>query len=128
MVQRDILLSMMRINGGCSRRSKRAGTYDGHDDDDDDSDDDDDDDDGHDDDNDNDGNFSFHPCTYLSTTRIISFFFFSTTIYLSIYLLISISCCFHRYYFHEDYWGSTSQEAIDLIRKMLCVDQSKVCM
>jgi len=30
-----------------------------------------------------------------------------------------------RYYFHEDYWGSTSQEAIDLIRKMLCVDQSK---
>jgi len=30
-----------------------------------------------------------------------------------------------RYYFHEDYWGSTSPEAIDLIRKMLCVDQSK---
>ena len=48
MVQRDTLLSMMRINGGCSRRSKRAGTScdddsdydDGHDDDDDDDDDD----------------------------------------------------------------------------------------
>jgi serine/threonine protein kinase len=30
-----------------------------------------------------------------------------------------------RYHFHEDYWGNTSPEAMDLIRKMLCVDQSK---
>eukprot|EP01041_Mallomonas_annulata_P001467 gene1467-2818_t len=28
-----------------------------------------------------------------------------------------------RYYFHEDYWGNVSEEAMDLIRKMLCVSQ-----
>lgn len=30
-----------------------------------------------------------------------------------------------RYHFHEDYWSEKSPEAIDMIRKMLCVDQSK---
>ena len=30
-----------------------------------------------------------------------------------------------RYHFHEDYWSNTSPEAIDMIQKMLCVDQSK---
>lgn len=30
-----------------------------------------------------------------------------------------------RYHFHEDYWSNTSPEAIDMIRQMLCVDQSK---
>jgi calcium/calmodulin-dependent protein kinase I len=28
-----------------------------------------------------------------------------------------------RYYFHEDYWSGISPEAIDLIRKMICLDQ-----
>jgi serine/threonine protein kinase len=28
-----------------------------------------------------------------------------------------------KYHFHEDYWGNTSPEAMDLIRKMLCVNQ-----
>jgi len=28
-----------------------------------------------------------------------------------------------RYYFHEDYWGNVSAEAMDLIRHMLCVNQ-----
>ena len=28
-----------------------------------------------------------------------------------------------KYHFHQDYWGSTSPEAIDMIRKMLCVSQ-----
>jgi len=28
-----------------------------------------------------------------------------------------------KYYFHEDYWGHVSPEAMDLIRKMLCVNQ-----
>mmetsp|Transcript_7263 Transcript_7263/g.10807 ORF Transcript_7263/g.10807 Transcript_7263/m.10807 type:complete len:389 (-) Transcript_7263:369-1535(-) len=30
-----------------------------------------------------------------------------------------------RYHFHEDYWSNTSPEAIDLIRSMLTVDQTK---
>lgn len=30
-----------------------------------------------------------------------------------------------RYYFHEEYWANTSPEAMDLIKMMLCVDQSK---
>eukprot|EP01035_Chromulina_nebulosa_P037969 gene37969-51277_t len=30
-----------------------------------------------------------------------------------------------RFHFHEDYWCNTSDEAMDLIRKMLTVDQSK---
>ena len=30
-----------------------------------------------------------------------------------------------RYHFHEDYWGNTSPEAINLIQMMLCVDQKK---
>jgi serine/threonine protein kinase len=30
-----------------------------------------------------------------------------------------------RYYFHEEYWGNTSPEAMDLIKMMLCVDQQK---
>lgn len=30
-----------------------------------------------------------------------------------------------RYHFHEDYWGNTSPEAINMIQMMLCVDQSK---
>mmetsp|Transcript_1485 Transcript_1485/g.2443 ORF Transcript_1485/g.2443 Transcript_1485/m.2443 type:complete len:292 (-) Transcript_1485:308-1183(-) len=30
-----------------------------------------------------------------------------------------------RYHFHEDYWGNTSAEAINLIQMMLCVDQRK---
>lgn len=30
-----------------------------------------------------------------------------------------------RYHFHEDYWGNTSPEAINLIQMMLCVDQTK---
>lgn len=30
-----------------------------------------------------------------------------------------------RYYFHEDYWGKTSPEAIDLIKNMLVVNQKK---
>lgn len=28
-----------------------------------------------------------------------------------------------KYYFHEDYWGHVSEDAMDLIRKMLCVKQ-----
>mmetsp|Transcript_16951 Transcript_16951/g.17014 ORF Transcript_16951/g.17014 Transcript_16951/m.17014 type:complete len:385 (+) Transcript_16951:129-1283(+) len=28
-----------------------------------------------------------------------------------------------RYYFHEDYWSNVSEDAMDLIRKMLCVNQ-----
>ena len=30
-----------------------------------------------------------------------------------------------RYYFHDEYWSATSPEAIDMIKQMLCVDQSK---
>jgi serine/threonine protein kinase len=30
-----------------------------------------------------------------------------------------------RYYFHEDYWSGISEEAIDLIRKMLTLDQKE---
>ena len=30
-----------------------------------------------------------------------------------------------RYHFHEDYWGNTSPEAINLIQMMLCVDQKR---
>jgi serine/threonine protein kinase len=30
-----------------------------------------------------------------------------------------------RYHFHEDYWGNTSPEAINMIQMMLCVDQTK---
>lgn len=30
-----------------------------------------------------------------------------------------------KYYFHEDYWSSVSPEAMDLIRKMLCVNQKE---
>lgn len=30
-----------------------------------------------------------------------------------------------RYHFHEEYWGETSPEAMDLIRKMLCVNQKE---
>jgi serine/threonine protein kinase len=30
-----------------------------------------------------------------------------------------------RYHFHEDYWGGISPGATDMIRKMLCVDQSE---
>jgi len=30
-----------------------------------------------------------------------------------------------RYHFHEDYWGNTSPNAINLIQMMLCVDQKK---
>jgi len=30
-----------------------------------------------------------------------------------------------RYYFHEDYWGNVSADAMDLIRKMLCVHQQQ---
>lgn len=29
------------------------------------------------------------------------------------------------YYFHQDYWANTSPDAIDLIKKMLCVDQKE---
>jgi len=29
------------------------------------------------------------------------------------------------YHFHEEYWGNTSPEAIDMIKHMLCVDQRK---
>ena len=29
------------------------------------------------------------------------------------------------YYFHEDHWANTSPEAIDMIKKMLCVSQSE---
>ena len=32
---------------------------------------------------------------------------------------------FGRFHFHEDYWCNTSTEAMDLIRKMLTVDQRK---
>ena len=28
-----------------------------------------------------------------------------------------------KYYFHEEYWGNVSADAMDLIRKMLCVNQ-----
>ena len=28
-----------------------------------------------------------------------------------------------RYYFHEDYWSGVSADAIDMIRKMICLDQ-----
>lgn len=28
-----------------------------------------------------------------------------------------------KYHFHQDYWGSTSPDAMDMIRKMLCVNQ-----
>lgn len=30
-----------------------------------------------------------------------------------------------KYYFHEDYWSGISPNAVDLIRCMLCLDQSK---
>jgi len=30
-----------------------------------------------------------------------------------------------KYYFHDDYWSSVSPEAMDLIRKMLCVKQTE---
>ena len=30
-----------------------------------------------------------------------------------------------RYYFHEDYWSNVSEEAMDLIRKMLCLSQQE---
>lgn len=30
-----------------------------------------------------------------------------------------------KYYFHEDYWSHVSPEAIDLIRRMLCVSQKE---
>lgn len=30
-----------------------------------------------------------------------------------------------RYYFHEDYWSNVSEDAMDLIRKMLCVNQAQ---
>ncbi|CAE7846798.1 unc-43 [Symbiodinium microadriaticum] len=30
-----------------------------------------------------------------------------------------------KYYFHEDYWSHISPDAMDLIRKMLCLDQSQ---
>lgn len=30
-----------------------------------------------------------------------------------------------KYYFHDDYWSAVSPEAMDLIRKMLCVKQSE---
>lgn len=30
-----------------------------------------------------------------------------------------------RYHFHEEYWSDTSPEAIDLIKKMLCLDQKE---
>ena len=30
-----------------------------------------------------------------------------------------------KYYFHEDYWSHVSPEATDLIRKMLCVNQTE---
>jgi serine/threonine protein kinase len=30
-----------------------------------------------------------------------------------------------RYHFHQDYWGYTSPEAINMIQQMLCVDQSQ---
>jgi len=30
-----------------------------------------------------------------------------------------------RYYFHEDYWSNVSEDAMDLIRKMLCVNQTE---
>jgi serine/threonine protein kinase len=33
-----------------------------------------------------------------------------------------------RYHFHEDYWGNTSPEAINLIQMMLCVDQVRYSM
>lgn len=29
------------------------------------------------------------------------------------------------YYFHEEYWANTSPDAIDLIKKMICVDQKE---
>ena len=28
-----------------------------------------------------------------------------------------------RYYFHDEYWGNVSKEAIDMIKKMICVNQ-----
>lgn len=30
-----------------------------------------------------------------------------------------------RYYFHDEYWGHVSSDAMDLIRKMLCVNQKQ---
>lgn len=30
-----------------------------------------------------------------------------------------------RYYFHDEYWSSISKDAMDLIRKMLCVNQKE---
>lgn len=30
-----------------------------------------------------------------------------------------------RYYFHEDYWSNVSEDAMDLIRKMLCLSQTE---
>ena len=30
-----------------------------------------------------------------------------------------------KYYFHEDYWANISPEAVDLIKHMLCVNQSE---
>ena len=29
-----------------------------------------------------------------------------------------------KYHFHQDYWGGTSPDAMDMIRKMLCVSQA----
>lgn len=28
-----------------------------------------------------------------------------------------------RYYFHDEYWSNVSKEAIDMIKKMICVNQ-----
>jgi hypothetical protein len=30
-----------------------------------------------------------------------------------------------KYHFHEDYWGRISPDAIDLIKKMMTVDQKE---
>jgi serine/threonine protein kinase len=30
-----------------------------------------------------------------------------------------------KYHFHQDYWGSTSPDAMDMIRRMLCVNQKE---
>ena len=29
-----------------------------------------------------------------------------------------------KYHFHQDYWGNTSPDAMDMIKKMLCVSQT----
>ena len=28
-----------------------------------------------------------------------------------------------RFYFHDEYWASVSKEAVDMIKKMICVNQ-----